>query len=158
MWCKPIEPPTLWHRRLRSTILLAVWLPVAHGEVDSTSQQDQLGRATELWAQHGATNYTYDIREGGVCGSTTVHVTIRHGQCVDARSWRHLHRLGHSCNDRTVEELLSEIRREMDANRPRLDIRFDQQHGFPRYLAVTMPDDPPDQDWGYEISHFRILR
>jgi hypothetical protein len=65
MWCKPIEPPTLWHRRLRSTILLAVWLPVAHGEVDSTSQQDQLGRATELWAQHGATNYTYDIVKAG---------------------------------------------------------------------------------------------
>lgn len=118
---------------------------------------EDLARAENLWNALNLKDYSYSIRKGGVFGYDTVHVRVRDGKCVRARSWHGLLPAQRSCEGRTVPELFDAIRKELKeiVNRQRREATFDACYGFPASLTVEMGDDPPDQDWYYTIEEFR---
>ena len=76
---------------------------------------------------------------------------------MKAYHWRHLRTHPESRELRTVEELLTEMRRLIEAKPLHFEASYDPTRGFPTHLFVTPGGGLTDQDWSYDIEYFHPL-
>lgn len=117
----------------------------------------ELEHAASVWASHPLPSDRYKARDWGDFGGHVITVVVRNGRCVKAYYWRHLRTHPASCESRTVEELLTEMRRLIEAKPLHFEASYDPIRGFPTHLFVTPGDGLTDQDWSYDIEYSHPL-
>ena len=59
-----------------------------------------------------------------------------------------------TCDDHTIDEILSELRRLLEYGAERVEVRFNAMYGYVEYLSLTPGGGIPDQDWYLEMQRF----
>ena len=127
------------------------------GAEDGNEQADALlDQARATWARNGLTDYSYTLERGGAFGAgPKLRIRVEAGKCVQVTYWQTFLRREDTCDNRTVPELFDELDRAIQSRPVRVELKFDQEFGYPIEVSVEPRTDLSDQQWWYSISRFR---
>jgi hypothetical protein len=146
-------------------VLLTSIIMVPITSAQPGQQSEQLSMAAARWAALAARSYTYKLNVGGVFGSGDYLVQVRNG----VRKSRHIGGIGMgkprflerfrsepSCKQRLIQDLLEEVRSDLERGFMVTDLVLDARYGF-LSKAYVDSDQVLDQGWGFEVSEFKVL-
>ena len=117
-----------------------------------------LDKAEAQWAAAGVTNYSFHIRLAGVFGGSVYEATYQAGSCRAT----HLKDVGlpssFACDENSMPQLFAVIREEVTSEKSDIWLSLDPELGYVRWFSIEPHTDVPDQGWGAEISHFKVLK
>jgi hypothetical protein len=147
---------------LRMFLQLALLLAI--GSVSNAAAMiDQLNAKLDAgemaWNRAQLTTFSYTLIDGGAFGYSIYKVTVRNGKCsaksklspdTQHRGWRR-----DTCDGHGIAELISEIRRVVNAGIDHAELECDGILGYPAKFLMEPPAAAGfDLVWYIEISHF----
>lgn len=132
------------------------------GPFDASGARAELRAGRALWQREGAADYAYTIRRVCFCGPEVagpVRVEVRGGQTVKVETFSG-RTLAAGAFDRldTVEELFATVGEAIDRDPDRIMAGYDPARGHPVSLFVDYDRRAVDEENGFEVSDFVVLR
>jgi hypothetical protein len=132
------------------------------GPFDASGARAELRAGRALWQREGVADYAYTIRRVCFCGPEVagpVRVEVRGGQTVrvETSSGRTIAPGAFDQLD-TVEELFATIAEAIERDPHRIMAGYDPARGHPVSLFVDYDRRTVDEENGFEVSDFVVLR
>jgi hypothetical protein len=132
------------------------------GPFDASGAEAELRAARARWEAGGAADYAYTVRRTCFCGPDVVEpvrVEVRGGRTVSVSAVEG-RTPAPGAFDRldTVEEMFASVQDAIDADPYLLDARYDPARGHPVSVAVDYERRAVDDEGGFAVSDFVVLR
>ena len=132
------------------------------GPFGPSGAEAELRAARARWERQGAADYAYTVRRTCFCGPDVagpVRVEVRGGRTVSVSPFEG-RPLFPGAFDRldTVEEMFASVQDAIDAGPYLLDARYDPARGYPVSVAVDYERNAVDDEGGFVVSDFVLLR
>jgi len=114
----------------------------------------------ERWAASGVKSYRMTVKVHGAWFGGVAEVEVRNGVPVSvAAKHGNVQISAHGFQDYdTVEELFAIIQRAQERKAERLETRYDRALGFPLYADVDPRFGTADDEHGFTVEAFRVLK
>lgn len=149
-------------RLLPLALAAAALQACAGGPLDASGARAELRAGRELWQRQAIADYAYTVRRTCFCGQEVtgpVRVEVRGGRTVSVAPFGG-QALAAGAFDRldTVEELFEAVDDAIDRRPHQLTAGYDPARGHPVSLAVDYDRRSVDEENGFEVSDFTVLR
>lgn len=114
----------------------------------------------QRWMASGVKSYRMTVKVHGAWFGGVAEVEVRNGVPVSVTARRgnvETSATGFQGHD-TVEELFAIIQRAQDREAERLETRYDRELGFPIHADVDPRFGTADDEHGFTVEAFRVLR
>jgi hypothetical protein len=133
--------------------IVGVWgMPLAVG-TDPTSQKAELDAARLGWAAQRIRDYRFRLRLDCYCPAA------RHFATITVRRGHPRGGSGYQKKFDTVPEMFDQIRVALiDPKAGATIVRYDPRRDFPRYARIDAIKNAIDDEHGWTVDHFRVLK
>lgn len=132
------------------------------GPFDASGARAELGTNRARWQQDRPADYAYTIRRICFCGAEVagpVRVEVRGGRNVSINTFGgQTLSMGAFDELDTVEDLFAAVEDAIDAGPYRLEATYDAARGHPVTLFVDYERRSVDEENGFEVTDFVLLR
>lgn len=150
-------------RRIAVVASLATALTGCSDLFGPTSEAGRLERNQRLWRAAAVDDYRMTVKLQGAWFYGAVVVEVRNGTPVSVTphgpSTLPAEYITTAFQDLdTVEELFTAVQRAIDQKPERLEVKYDPRLGAPTYLYVDVSANIADEEHGFAVEDFSILK